>query len=119
MLGKKVIRAVLIIMILVIAANFVYYQFINNENCNVNLAIPVVFEITNILLLVITFIKKVKLKQGFIIIVLIYLLFTVFFTCYTKVDKITKEGVDTSFKDEKILVTDINAYGMKVKTTSE
>ena len=55
----------------------------------------------------------------YIIIVLIYLLFTVFFTCYTKVDKITKEGVDTSFKDEKILVTDINAYGMKVKTTSE
>jgi hypothetical protein len=35
------------------------------------------------------------------------------------IDKITKEGVDTSFKDEKILVTDINAYGMKVKTTSE
>ena len=53
MLGKKVIRAVLIIMILVIAVNFVYYQFINNENCNVNLAIPVVFEITNILLLLI------------------------------------------------------------------
>ncbi len=119
MLGRKIIRAVLIIMILIILANLVYYQFINNENCNVNWVIPVVFIITNVLLLIISFIDSAKIKQGFIIIVLIYLLFTVFFTCYTKVDKITKEGVDTSFKDEKIVVTDLNVYGMKVKTTSE
>lgn len=117
MLERKIIRIILIIMIIAIAAVFVNYNFINSENCNSTIVIPIVFEVTNVLLLVISFIDNVKVKKGFIIIVLIYLLFTVFFTSYTKVDKITEGGVDTSFKDQKVIVTDMNVYGMKVKST--
>ena len=118
MLGRKIGRAILIIMIIAIAAVFINYNFINSENCNTNIVMPIVFEITNIMLLIISFIDNGKLKRGFTIIVLVYLLLTIFFTSYTKVDKITKEGIETSFKDEKIVVTDMNVYGMKVKTTS-